>query len=56
MMAGSYFVDAQALFELIAILLEGALFAVAVAVALWIAAPSLEQALLRFERWCGRGR
>lgn len=55
MLIGSFFVDPQALFDFVAILLESALFLVALGVALVIASPSLEKWLMKFERWCGRG-
>lgn len=55
MLIGSFFVDPQAPFEFVAILLESTMFLVALGVALAIASPSLEKLLMKFERWCGRG-
>ncbi len=54
-MNGHFFVNAEAAYEFVMVLLEAALTAVAIAVALVIASPSLERALEKFERWCGRG-
>lgn len=55
MLIGSFFIDTQALYEFIVMLIQGVLLVASLGVALLITLPLAERVLLVLERWCGRG-